>query len=70
MTDDSPDKSQWQIFARVIAGRLIMPAELQRIHRFLLDTAVIEGISDETRAMVESPWPELMYKLPPKRPDI
>jgi hypothetical protein len=27
---------------------------------------VIESISDEVRAVVESLWPELVHKLPPK----
>jgi hypothetical protein len=54
--------------ACVIGGKLIMPAELQRIHRLLLDTAMIEVISDETRAAVERHWPELVHKLPPKKP--
>jgi len=28
----------------------------------------IDHISDEMRAVVESEWPELAHKLPPKRP--
>jgi hypothetical protein len=28
------------------------PVELQRLHRFILDTAVLEAISDEMRAVV------------------
>jgi hypothetical protein len=31
-----------------------------------LETERIEAISDEMRAIVESEWPELVYKLPPK----
>jgi hypothetical protein len=31
-----------------------------------LDTERIEAISDEMRAVVESKWPELAHKLPPK----
>jgi len=42
------------------------PVELQRLHRFILDTAVIEVISDEMRAVVEAVWPELVHKLPLK----
>jgi hypothetical protein len=34
-----------------------MPAELQRIHRIILDGAEVEIISDEMRAVVESLWP-------------
>ena len=43
-----------------------MPAELQRIHSIVLDGVEVETISDEMRAVVESLWPELSYKLPPK----
>jgi hypothetical protein len=42
---------------RVIGGKLVMPAELQRIHRIILDGAEVEIISDEMRAVVESLWP-------------
>jgi hypothetical protein len=41
-----------------------MPAELQRIHRIILDAAEVEIISDEMRAVVESLWPELAHNLP------
>jgi hypothetical protein len=40
-----------------IGGKLVMPAELQRIHRIILDGAEVEIISDEMRAVVESLWP-------------
>ena len=49
---------------RVIGGKLVMPAELQRIHNIVLDAAAVEVISDEMRAVVESLWPELVHKLP------
>jgi hypothetical protein len=51
---------------RAVGGKLIMPAELQRIHSIVLDAVEVEIISDEMRAVVESLWPELAYKLPPK----
>ena len=51
---------------RVIGGKLVMPAELQRIHGIVLDAVEVEIISEEMRAVVESLWPELAYKLPPK----
>jgi hypothetical protein len=38
----------------------VTPAELQTVHRFVLDTAAIEAVSDEVRAVVESVWPELI----------
>ena len=50
-----------------MGGKLMMPADLQRLHRFMLETEVIEAISDEMRAVVERAWPELVYKLPATR---
>ena len=43
-----------------------MPAELQRIHSIVLDVAEVGIVSNEMRAVVESLWPDLVYKLPPK----
>jgi hypothetical protein len=51
---------------RVIGGRLMMPAELQAIHRYVVQTPILENITEEVRAVVETVWPELMSKLPPK----
>ena len=51
---------------RFVGGKLIMPAELQRIHGIVLDAVEVEIISDEMRAVVESLWPDLAHKLPPK----
>jgi hypothetical protein len=51
---------------RVIGGKLVMPAELQRIHGIVLDAVEVEVISEEMRTVVESLWPELAHKLPPK----
>ena len=55
---------------RVIGGKLLMPAELQVIHRYVVETPVLDAVTDEVRAVVETVWPELISKLPPKpRPD-
>jgi hypothetical protein len=48
----------------VIGGRLVMPAELQRIHRAVLDGA---AITEDMRAVVERRWPELVAKLPTRQ---
>jgi hypothetical protein len=54
---------------RIVGGKVIMmPAELQRLHRYLLDADVIEVMSDEVREVVEAEWPELLHKLAPKKP--
>jgi hypothetical protein len=61
------DQKRFPYEPRIIGGRLLLPAELQRIHRAVLDDSVVETISDEMRTVVESAWPELVYKLPPKK---
>jgi len=33
----------------------------------MLDIEKVSAISDEMRAIVESEWPELAHKLPPRR---
>ena len=47
----------------LVGGKMMLPADLQRLHRFMLDTDVIEVISDEMREVVEAMWPELIDKL-------
>ena len=49
------DRERFPHEPRVVAGRLLIPAELQRIHRSC--PPVIEVVSDEVRAVVESVWP-------------
>ncbi len=48
------DRTRFPYEPRVIGGKLVMPAELQRIHRIILDAAEVEIISDEMRAVVEA----------------
>jgi hypothetical protein len=43
------DRSRFPYEPRLVGGKLMSPVELQRLHRFILDTAVIEAISDEMR---------------------
>jgi hypothetical protein len=58
---------------RIVGGK-VMPADLVRLHKYLLEIEHIDHISDETisrkemRAVVEELWPELAHKLPPKTP--
>jgi hypothetical protein len=51
---------------RVVGGKLLMPAELQAIHRYVVETPVLENVTAEIRAVIETVWPELTAKLPPK----
>ncbi len=53
---------------RVVGGNVMMPADLKRLHKYMLEIEGIDRISGEMRAVVESEWPELAHKLPPKKP--
>jgi hypothetical protein len=48
---------------RVVGGKLMMPAESQAIHRYVVETAVLENVTEEIRAVIETVWPELRSKL-------
>jgi hypothetical protein len=54
---------------RIVGGKVMMPADLKRLHKYMLDIEHIDHISDEMRTVVESEWPELAHKLPPKSQD-
>jgi hypothetical protein len=51
---------------RIIDGKVMMPADLKRLHKYMLEIERIDHVSDEMRAVVEQEWPELAHKLPPK----
>ncbi len=53
---------------RVVGGNVMMPADLKRLHKYMLEIEGIDRISGEMRAVVESEWPELAHRLPPKKP--
>jgi hypothetical protein len=53
---------------RVVGGNVMMPADLKRLHKYMLEIEGIDRLSGEMRAVVESEWPELAHKLPPKKP--
>jgi hypothetical protein len=44
----------------------MLPADLARLHKYLLEIEHSDHISDEMRAVVESEWPA--RKQPPKKP--
>ena len=60
------DRRRFPYEPRVVGGKLLMPAELQAIHRYVVETPVLKAVTDEIRAVVETVWPELISKLPPK----
>jgi hypothetical protein len=51
---------------RIVGDKVMMPADLERLHKYMLEIDHIDHISDEMRAVVESEWPERAYKLPRK----
>ena len=51
---------------RVFDGRIIHSAEIERIHKEVLDFKRIEAISRPMRELIEDLWPELANKLPPR----
>jgi hypothetical protein len=53
--------------ARIVSDRIMMQDDIERLHKFLLDTENLPKISDDIRVLVEQEWPELVYKLPPKQ---
>ena len=52
---------------RIVGGKVMMSADLKRLHKYMLDVEHIGIISDEMREVVEELWPELAHKLPPKK---
>jgi len=53
---------------RIVGDKVMMPADLKRLHKYMLEVEHIGVISDEMREVVQSEWPELAHKLPPKKP--
>jgi hypothetical protein len=53
---------------RIVGGKVMMPTDLKRLHKYMLEVEHIDLISNEMRAVLESEWPELAHKLVPKKP--
>jgi hypothetical protein len=54
--------------SRVVGDQVMTPTDLERLHKELLEFEHIDFISDEMREVIEGLWPELVHKLPPKKP--
>jgi hypothetical protein len=52
--------------SRVVGNQVMTSADLERLHKYMLEIEHISVISDEVRTVVEEEWPELAHKLPPK----
>ena len=46
------------------------PADLRRLHKYVLEIEKASAISGEMRRVVESEWPELAHKRPPKPQEL
>ena len=51
---------------RVVADRMMLQEDFERLYKFLLETDDLSEVSDDIRELVEQEWPELVHKLPPK----
>jgi len=51
---------------RMVGGKVMLQADLERLHKYMREIERVDAISDEMRAVVESEWPELVHKLPPR----
>jgi hypothetical protein len=61
-------KKRHRVYApRVFDGRIIMFDEIGRIKEFF-ELERIEAVSDSMRELIEDLWPDLVHKLPPKKP--
>jgi hypothetical protein len=50
---------------RLVGGKVMMPADLERLHKYMLEIEGIDHISDDMRAVVEELWPELRTSCRP-----
>ena len=53
--------------SRVVGDQVMTSADLERLHKYMLEIEGVDAISDEMRAVVEELWPELSHKLLPKK---
>jgi hypothetical protein len=51
---------------RIVGGKVMLQADLERLHKYMREIERVDQISDEMRTVVESEWPELAHKLPPR----
>jgi hypothetical protein len=54
---------------RIVGGHVMMPTDLPRLHKYMIEIEGIDHISDEMRPRSKAKWPELAHKLPLKKPE-
>jgi hypothetical protein len=52
-------KKRHTYLPRIVGGKVMLPADLKRLHKELLEFEHIEFISDEMRAVIEDDGPSL-----------
>jgi hypothetical protein len=62
-----PGRYQRSYSPRTVGGKVMTPADLRRLHKYMLEIQKVSAISDEMGTVVESEWPELAHKLPSKK---
>jgi hypothetical protein len=60
-------KKRRTYLARIVGDKVMMPADLKRLHKYMCEVEHMGIVSDEMREVVEELWSELAHKLPPKR---
>ena len=53
--------------SRVVGDQVTTSADLERLHKYMLEIEGADVVSDEMREVIEDLWPELAHKLPPKK---
>jgi hypothetical protein len=51
----------------IFEGRIMLPDEIEQIHKEVLEFERIDAISDPMRELIEELWPQLAHKLPPPK---
>jgi hypothetical protein len=51
---------------RLVGDKVMMPADLKRLHKYMLDVEHIGVISDEMREVVQSEWPRAGAQAAPE----
>jgi hypothetical protein len=49
---DGTKEAAPHLYARIVGGQIMMPTDLERLHKYMLDIEHIDQISDQMRAVV------------------
>jgi hypothetical protein len=57
---------KFDLWARTFGADDRPGCQIASVHRYVLETPKLDDVTEEVRAVVESVWPELLAKLPPR----